>query len=411
MSIVDWGKAYLTDNPFISTPPTPLEEVVWAGMQAHKEHIENRIRSSLETSPYALVLNWGPWGGGKTHAARYFSQQNVLAELSEQAGVPPPLCLTIDLPRGERDITKAIYTSIIGRIGLQKIGRLLSELADELGDEFAEIVRALVRDEEFAAALLILAGKKKPSHLKGIQLFDPDESVPHELKRYFLLNATASDVGKLELGRRIEGHGDMIEMLTAILNLLFYSSSKVKPRYSELILWFDEMEEIVSLPGKEQSVLTSLIRDFTDYLPSNLTMFINFTTRSGGLLEDIGAYLTPAVWSRVRSQIEFKDLTEDEILEYVRDLLNAPRFRPSPLAEKCPDESFPFDEDSIRLVARSLGTMATPRYVNETCSLAVERALRSGLLDQPGRRIDTNFLSAMEDELSYVTTKGRSLTN
>lgn len=408
MNTVNWEKACLADNPFIGTPPTPLEEIVWAGMQQHKERIENRIRYSLETSPYALVLNWGPWGGGKTHAARYFSQEKVLAGLSEQIGVPSPLSLTIAIPRGERDVTKAIYLSIIGRIGLQKIASSLLELANELNDEFAEVVRTLVQDEEFASALLLLSGQKRSKKQTG-QLFDPDGVALPELRRYFLLSATASDVKELELGRRIEGHGDMIEVLSAILNLLFYSDGKVESRYSELIIWFDEMEEIVSLPGKEQAVLTGLIRDFTDYMPSNLTMFINFSTRPGGQFEDIGAYLTPAVWSRVRDQIFFGNLSVEEMVDYIRELLNAPKYRPQQLAEQCPDEFYPFDEEGLRFLCQSLGTMATPRYVNEACSLSIERALRTTILDEPGSRIDLNFLQEIEEDLTYITTKGRSL--
>jgi hypothetical protein len=406
VSIVRWQSVYLEDNPFVSTPPTPTEEVIWAGVPDQKKRIEDRITSSLKTSPYTLVLNWGPWGSGKTHAARYFNQQAELKRLGELAGVGPPLSLVLDLPRGERDIIRGIYLVIMGRLGLRQIGRDLSEVAEKLGeDRFRDLAYTFVRDEEFAEALAQLAGIVP---LDG-QLSLGGSGPSPALRRYFLLSAGTPDLRDLGLARKLDSNNDMFEMLTAIFNLLFYSGAGVEPRYSELILWFDEMEEIVSLPGKEQRLLTSLLRDFTDYVPSNLTMFVNFTLRSGGQLEDIGAYLTDAVWSRVRDEIYFGELDEEGIIEYVRDLLNAPKYRSATLAKECPDELYPFTKEALQFVGQRLMPNATPRYVNEACSLLIERALATEALDSQNARIDLGFAQEHEREIGPIMSKGRSL--
>lgn len=406
MSIVSWERVYLADNPFVSTPPTPSEEVIWAGVPEQKKHIEDRIVSSLKTSPYTLVLNWGPWGSGKTHAARYFSQEAELRRLGEQAGVGPPLSLVLDLPRGERDIIREIYLVIMGRLGLRQIRRDLSRVVEKIGeDRFRDLARAFVRDEEFSEALAQLAGIIPQDGQLSLGGSGPSPA----LRRYFLLSAGTPDLRDLGLARKLDSNNDMIEMLTAVFNLLFYSGEGADPQYSELILWFDEMEEIVSLPGKEQRLLTSLLRDFTDYVPTNLTMFVNFTLRSGGQLEDIGAYLTDAVWSRVRGQIFFGELDKEGIVEYVHDLLNAPKYRFGTFAEECPDELYPFTKEALRFVGQKLMPNATPRFVNEACSLLIEQALAAEALDGQDARIDLNFVQKHEQEIGPIMSKGRSL--
>ena len=85
-----------------------------------------------------------PTTSGKTHAARYFSQEKVLQALSEEVGVPPPLSLILSVPRGGTDVFRGIYLNIIGMIGLERISRFLSELAEKLGDEFQNVTRSLV---------------------------------------------------------------------------------------------------------------------------------------------------------------------------------------------------------------------------------------------------------------------------
>lgn len=406
MQTLNWEKAYLTDNPFVGTPPTLLEEIIWADMARQKEQIEDRLRNSLRTSPYALVLNWGPWGGGKTHAARYFSQRNILEDLSREVGVPLPLSLIVNIPRATKNVIRAIYLNILGNIGLQQISQSLSQVADKLGGRFYPVTRTLIGDEEFTLAIALLAGRKAVSRQMRM-LPGTEEQIPLALKRYFLLSATSSEIRELELGRNIETGSDMIAVLTTIFNLLLYSGDGVQPQYSELIIWFDEMEEILSLPGKEQTNLTGLIRDLTGYVPANLAIFINFSPRPGGQLEDLGAYLGPAVWSRVREQIFFGDLTQEDTAQYICDLLNAPKFRPEQLKTECPDSIFPFDDAGLQVLFQELASNAVPRYINDACSLVIERALVAGVLDQPSGRIGIDFIRDMAPEIKSVASKGQ----
>jgi hypothetical protein len=403
MPTVDWKKAFLKDNPFAGTPPKPGEEIIWAGMEEQRRLIEDRIALSLSTSPYSLILNWGPWGGGKTHAARYFNQEKILASLSKRANVGKPLSIIINVPRGSKDVVKDLYISLLSNIGLKKIREDISKAATALGDKFADTVRAYSGDEELSLALQRLAQTGPGARGDHAERTDIGEvSLP--LKRYFFLSAGTSELRELGLGRKIESSNDMIKVLTSILNLVLHSNGN-GPSYSEVIVWFDEMEEILSLPGKEQIVLTGLLRDLTDSVPNNLTMFLNFTGRAGGKLEDAGAYLSPAVWDRVRDQVFFDFLTENQIKQYILELLNHPKYRLSE-PKKPLTEYFPFDEAAVDYLSHELMAKATPRAINEVCSIVIERALTSGILDRQNGLINAQFLEEINDQIKAITARG-----
>ncbi len=404
MQTLDWRKALLLDNPFITTPPMPWEDIVWADMSELKARFERRVRSALQTSPSALVLNYGPWGGGKTHAARYFSQDTVLKTLSDSAKVMiPPLSIIVDIPRGAKSVIRAIYLHILDAIGIRQISQSITQVAHDLGEKFEQVTRALVRSEEFVSALLILAGQQPETMQQQLITLTGGQILP-ELKRYFLASATASDLKTLKLSRNIESGSDMMQILSTIFNLLLYSTKDVAPKYSEIFLWFDEMEEIVSLPGREQHALTSLIRDLTDFIPGNLTTFINFTPRPGGEIEEVSSYLGPAVWSRIRERIIFRELGEENLREYISDLLNVPKFRPDELQSQCPDRLFPFSDEAIRFLGREVidQAHAVPRYINEACSLIVEQAVVGGILDEPDARINLDFVRTKSEQLKEL---------
>jgi len=399
MQAMNWKKALLRDNPFISTPPMPGEEIIWADMSEQKGKLENRLRSALLTSPSSLVLNYGTWGGGKTHAARYFSQEAVLKALSDEVGVVPPLSIIVNIPRGAKSVIRALYLNILDAIGLWQVSQSLSRVINALGaNQFSQVAYGFVRSEEFVSALLMLAGQIQESDQLKMP-FVTEELISPTLKRYFLASATSSDLKELRLSRDIESGSDMIGILSAIFNLLLYSTTDVAPEYSEIFLWFDEMEEIASLPGKEQTTLNSLIRDLADFVPGNLTVFVNFTPRPGGKIEEVSSYLTQAVWSRFRERIMFFGLDGENVEKYILDLLNASKFRPEVLKAKCPDPLFPFNKDVVQFLQEELTDRTVPRYINEVCSLVIEQALAAGVLDEPGAGIDLDFVRAMSQQL------------
>ena len=81
----------LKENPFRVVPAINSQELIWAGFSDIKSKFETRILKSLQIPNSAIVLNWGDYGSGKTHAARYLCKDTVSQELSDKAGSKKPL--------------------------------------------------------------------------------------------------------------------------------------------------------------------------------------------------------------------------------------------------------------------------------------------------------------------------------
>ena len=71
---IEWRSVGLRLNPFPElTPQTDPGQIVWAGMPKIKTQFEDVFYEALNSRKKQVVLNYGPYGGGKTHAAMYFS--------------------------------------------------------------------------------------------------------------------------------------------------------------------------------------------------------------------------------------------------------------------------------------------------------------------------------------------------
>ena len=105
----------LKDNPFRVVPAINSHELIWAGFNEIKQKLETRILRSLQIPNSAIVLNWGDYGSGKTHAARYFCKDSVMEELAQRAGCNKPLSMMINFPRGKKVIDE-MYTQIMEQV-------------------------------------------------------------------------------------------------------------------------------------------------------------------------------------------------------------------------------------------------------------------------------------------------------
>lgn len=65
-------------NPFRTTPASNPEEIIWAGFNDVRQKMEKRIKRAIRIPNSSLVLNWGEYGSGKTHAAKFFQKRKFL---------------------------------------------------------------------------------------------------------------------------------------------------------------------------------------------------------------------------------------------------------------------------------------------------------------------------------------------
>jgi hypothetical protein len=337
----------LKTNPFRITPAINSEELIWAGFPELKKKLENRIKRSIFIPNSSLVLNWGEYGSGKTHASRYFNKTDVLRELSD--GTRLPFSLNISFPKSKQPVLD-IYTQIIDKIEIR-------ELREQISNSKIDVLSTLdlVTDNPFIRDV--------------VKLMIDDTIDATKFKGY--LHGTTVTVNDLKtfanfgVYRKLAGENDYIELLAALFSFITYD----KKPYSCIILWMDEFEDISILNSTGISSVNNFLRTIIDKTPNNLLMFLNLTQSAMMDVEDLGAYLYESVKQRIKETIELTLPTKEELKEYLCELLNNSIFRDTPR-----NDFFPFEEKVVDKIISDLGNVSLRRF-NEAFSLLLENAL------------------------------------
>lgn len=379
-------KFALKDNPFSATPI--FDEIIWAGMNKLKKEIERRIELSIKTSPSALILNFGDYGSGKTHAARYFTSKLVLKELTKRLGISQPLALHLNLPRVASGCPNELTISILSKIGLAKLksdlGKVKTSLETKKTGSFNNVLNNICGDSELEKILEVF-------------LSSEDDDLD-KIGRVLFGSASYSDLKNLKLTKKLESGSDFCRLMSTIFNLLTYKSEGITPVYPSINIWIDEFEDIKSLSGKEQEGLTAYLRNLIDWSPTYLVLFINFTLSPINDIQDLTVFLGEALSSRIRVKIEFTEPTPEEAKIYVNELLNHRKWRiEEPILKS--NKFFPFNEKTVDFLLSSISPR-TIRRINEIFSLVIELAL----LDKYVEEIDDAFIKKNQIELGLSDT-------
>jgi hypothetical protein len=185
-----------------------------------------------------------------------------------------------------------------------------------------------------------------------------------DIKKYLYGNISASDLKSLNqygILRTLKDDTDY----SSIISGLFSSLTFNKVKYSCVILWIDEFEDIAVLNNTSIDKTNNFIRELLDNVPNNLLLFINLTQSALISVEDLGQYVYDSVRSRIKERISF-DLPSPELFkEYLTELLSI--FRQG----SAEHPYFPFEENVIDEIIKEQGNVSL-RQFNESLSLLLE---------------------------------------
>ena len=335
----------LSTNPFRTTPATSPDEIVWAGFPEIKARFENRIKRSIILPNSSLILNWGEYGSGKTHAARFFNKVAILDELSGDN--PRPYSTVMTLPKG-KDPIHSIFISIIDKLRISE----LREKAREVNLDMSEIINAYGDNLQIQNVL------------KAVFNVEVNETV---LKKYLygnLTNTELRDLSEYGILRRIQGDDDYIYFISGLYTCIGID----KKMYSCTILWIDEFEDIAVLSSSNIDKVNNFLREIMDNTPNNLLVFINLTQSALIGVEDLSEYLYEAVRSRIKERNNFELPTSDAFLTYLTELLA--KFR---VGNGQVTDLFPFEQNTVEYMLSKLEN-ASIRTFNDAFSLILELA-------------------------------------
>ena len=359
----------LRENPFRLTPPLDPKDIVWAGMHEVKESIEKRIKIAMRTQPSRIILNWGSYGSGKTHAALYFSKTDRLRQLSSSLNISQAKSIKITLPRASNDIVQEFLRSFLGQYSLEEIYDDFQNLKNRFSKKkLIEMIDSFSNDTIIAEVFKTLLEANEDEYFTV-------------LKKYIYGDKTKSTLSYLRLPYGLTNDEQIANFLATIINCITYE----KKHYSTFLIWLDEFEDIDTIKKILADRFTTFLRQFIDKTPNNLILFLNFTQKAFMDIEDLSIYLGEALTSRAKAKIDFKNPTIEEAIEYVKELCSHYQEGPS---------KNPFDTDeTIKYALEHIGNL-TARKINETFSIIFEMALLEG-----ENQVTQDFIESIKDEI------------
>lgn len=369
---MEYNDFKLKESPFRLTPPINPEEIIWAGMDKLKSQIEKRIMLAMKTSPSRLILNWGDYGSGKTHAATYYSRTQRLKELSDKSPICPAKSIKVNLPRTSKDIVQAFWRALLGQVQFDSIVSDFKKLKEIFKDDFDKIVVANSNDNVIEQLFITVANQA-------------DQKKIDVIKNYFYGDKTKTTLKQLDLPLGISDDEQVVNLISAIFNCLTYK----KKIYSAILLWVDEFEDIDTVNKSSSDRFTAFLRQLIDKSPNNLNIFLNFTPKRFLNIEDLSIYLGDALLSRAKLKIHFDAPSVDEAVDYLKVLLNHPNCR----TEEIKNKFYPFSEEIVQYVLQHIGRLSI-RKINEVFSIILEMALIEEV-----EEISIDFVNTIKEEI------------
>lgn len=397
MYAVDWKRVLLKQNPFFNTPPVRPEETVWAGFPDLRKKLEDLFAESLSTSRTQVVLNRGEYGSGKTHAAIFYRLPGNLSLGHKDEQVSDTEIIYIRTPKEPEKADSTLYLNIIEVIQFRRIRAAIKEIIAEYGDQSTlEKFQNLIKSEQLGRALWLLGHEQEASGQLTLFKGGSDDR-QNLIESYFFSQATKSDLKRLGLNRSINNIQDRFRVLGCILQCFIgLADEQDVAKHKRVILWIDELEDLILYPARYYRPFTQGLRDLIDRLPSYFTLMMNFTLASPESLEDIGVVLGKAVMDRITDQVYFREPNEEEAFEYVKDLLK--HYRLMPTEHMQIPSTYPFEEEALRMLIANL-PVRTPRRINQWCAHVIGQALRRDIIHSPGKDvIKKEFVREVEDE-------------
>ena len=357
-------KYFLRDNPFSITPSTG--QILWADRVQLRERLEGIIETSLSTSPSRIIINWGDWGSGKTHAMLFFSSRLFKERIEKKLNAKVDfLSCAIYLPRptSAGSMGELLYQEIVSHITVERVHQIMALIRKELTDQgyddlqvrkkILDYLRGLGRKTDFAKILVRLIG-----------------GGPRDLERRFLLGGslTSTELKKLGVIRKIESVSDMLDAISLITRLLTQPFGGVLEQYLETFIWIDESEALRDISPRDVFIFRSFVRDLLDYASSDVTAILNFSLSPGEPYSTVEDQLGRAVMSRVDENVEFPLMTNTkECSDYIGELLQ--HFRTTPKKNRF----YPFSKEVVDyIIGKRIEKGWLPRELNKTFSKALE---------------------------------------
>lgn len=389
---INWEFALLKRDPFLIEAPSEIESSVWADMGMTREHLERIMSTSLFSGVTQVIFNRSGWGAGKTHAARYFTREDHVRIASFEGWIK---CIYMETPKEPDQAVQIFYERVLEELRWDSIKRWIREAHETFGEEEAyERLFSIIRDSDITRMLWLLGKWPEYNEIS--------------IRKYLVgsgLTSRQLDDFSVAKNMRPRDVRQRVAVLTAILKAA--TGFKDEPQ-GRLFIWIDETEDLNFYASMRRGSLTGLWRDLVDSMPRGLTLFLNYTPRTGERV-DVHGIFGEGLVSRFTATISFEQLSEEESLIYVSDLLNCTAYREKDAASLGFPATYPFQQEVLRWVLQHIPSR-TPRNINLVCGYLLRSALQDNVIHGIGEGIiELNYAEQKVADIEQVLNRERRL--
>lgn len=372
--------AKLTKSPFTLMPEEKV--TVWAGYKELRQQLLDIVEScrSDRVGLSEFVVLHGDWGTGKSHALRYLLHWITEAKRDDYNSAAVYL-------QTMRVAAKVDFVAIYRRI-VEQLMPHIKETAERLDmavEDTVKMAKPSARrgeiekgiKDEYRNTSITPAFPSLPLLLKGIKEGRADAIA--------LLSARAPrnvELAPYNLTAPIETEYDAVNCLGAYVHLCTqgtsaFSGGDVLARNKAFYFFLDEIEMLLNFKPAEVLTINQGIRDLINACPENCCFLFGMS----GEMRDIFAIFDPPIVRRFsRDPIEIRPLEEEQVADFLKDVLR--KYRSDP---EDPDE-YPFKEAALRKIAEETQDK-TAAGLFRNCRRILERAVLQNRL-KPGGWIE-----------------------
>jgi hypothetical protein len=348
---INWQEIGFVKNPFTIEPDRESNNLIWAGFKNNKKKLDGIISNSISSGNTNLFLNLSRWGGGKTHTAYYYkSYKNLPIKLDDER--ESPFHIILNTPKSGDKADLEFFIHLIESFKIRYISKLVQYFRAEYGDEDSLDKLIDWTKSEDLGKIVWLLGEK-------------NDDVVFNAKQVLFNPPTQQVKNKLKISRGIVSTDDRFQIIAALIKLIsqFDKSGKLN-NSRQVFLWLDELESLVYYTSKQYRPFTQAIRDLIANVPTNLTVFLNFSFSEPDDIRSVELVIGAALLDRVTDKIIFDEVNNQEALIYVSEL-----FKHYRILEFNQKAFFPFSEDSLvsifELINQQSGKPLLPRTINK----------------------------------------------
>ncbi len=368
-------QSFFSELPFHPVPRT--QHPVWAGSERTKQEIlriVNEVKhDNVELSH--LVLVYGEYGSGKTHALRYLEHS-----LNAQAAV---ISAYLEKPKLAQKATFcSIAKEVIKQIGERPLRKAVDPIVRYIDQEAnhqaqQELSSAESSDGDLSQKLQKLVADHKrdlqeelcPNFPELLAVFKGLTEEDSAAWQFLTGRPSAASLAKYGLTSPINDDHDALRALAGIYKVLTtdYPAIPDTPAFDAAYLFVDELEQLLDMKSEEVISLRTGFRDLFNACTEHFCLMIAATAENASLFH---ALLDEALMVRITA--EYIHITShddvDDGVGFIRELMS--NFRSSPP----PTELHPFTQDGLEAIVDRTGLPKTARKLITNCRRAWEQS-------------------------------------